>query len=125
MNITQFDIYLFGLLGSVKMLVFPAAMGFVAPGLLWVCLAATGSECDRENAGATRLLMALKRICITSAIALTILFFVPSQSTFAAMVLVPRIQQSEIIKRDFPALYEAARNHLLNSLTQKDSKHEE
>lgn len=40
--------------------------------------------------------------------------FIPSSKTYAAMVILPKIAQSDVIKKDVPEMYEAAKNLLLN-----------
>ncbi len=44
--------------------------------------------------------------------------FLPSSNTFAAMVVIPRITESEAIQKDLPELYKAAVEKLKEELAQ-------
>lgn len=60
----------------------------------------------------------LGRSLIITAIALAVsAVMLPSSSTFAAMVVVPKIAQSEAIQKDLPELYSAAVEKLKKELT--------
>lgn len=117
MNITALDIYLFGLLDKVDAVAFVAGLVGLITGLAWM-FSVTEDFMDEYRPR-------LKAACLSCCAVLILVFLIPSQGTFAAMVLLPRIQESEIIKRDFPMLYQAARDHLLNAVQpKKDTKHD-
>lgn len=116
MNITTLDIYLFGLLGKADAVRFVAGIVATVSGLIWALSFAEDALAVYRRR--------IKTACLSACAVLVLVFLIPSQGTFAALVLIPRIQESEIIKRDFPILYEAARDHLLRAVKPKDTKHD-
>lgn len=119
MNITALDIYLFGLLGNLeKVFSISVAATTVVGTFTLIASPILFEEGDRRV-----LMKCIKGFALAAAFAFLGLF-VPNQKTYAAMVLLPRIQESEIIKRDFPLLYQAARDHLLSTVTPKKEERE-
>jgi Na+/proline symporter len=119
MNITLI-IYIGGLLDSLRTVLVVIALLPVAV-LVAIWFGSTGEffeDCENWNEGAKKW---VKRGIWTTALSTSLACLLPSSNTFAAMVIVPRIIESEMIQKDMPEVYKAAKDQLLESLT-PDSK---
>lgn len=121
MNITAFDIYIYGLLTKLD-----GPASFVIPLGLFASLMSLAWWWSAFTEGADDLLPKARRRtiaigCISGLLA-CVWLAIPSANTFAAMVVIPKIAQSDVIQKDFPALYEAARKALMDAVQAKQSK---
>lgn len=113
-TITPLSIYLFGLLDKIN--TFCVVGIIVALGLSVPFIVTAGVENDW---------LPIKKywkiyVSVLSTLVLTATFL-PSSKTYAAMVILPQIAQSDVIKKDVPEMYEAAKNLLLDN-TKKAEK---
>jgi uncharacterized membrane protein YkvI len=116
MNITLI-IYIWGLLDSLRTVLIGAAVLPVAI-VVFLALCSMGEVFDDlENWNKKW----VKRGIWTTALSTIFACLLPSSNTFAAMVIVPRIIESEMIQKDMPEVYKAAKDRLLESL-KPDSK---
>ena len=55
-----------------------------------------------------RHLKTTKKMLILSIISAAIVTFIPNKQTFAAMIIIPEIAKSDVIKKDLPEIYDMA-----------------
>lgn len=123
-----FTIYLWGILDDVRIgciyLSCAAAALAIAPILIVAGTAEKGYfekwedyEIRRKK---ERSILKLTKIFLPiSLVILMIRTLIPSSNTFAAMVIIPEIVNSDVIKKDLPDLYKAAKDKLQESLVEK------
>lgn len=120
-----FTIYLWGILDDVRIgcvyLICVAAVLAIAPILIVAAMSGKGyleTEKDyqiRRSKGNS--ILKLTKIFLPVSLALLMIrTLIPSSNTFAAMVIVPEITNSDVIKKDLPDLYRAAMDKLKESL---------
>ena len=107
-SITPFSIYLFGILDGLKVL----AVSLV---LVELCIFIVSVILTEGEAWTRYKYVALSTIFFCCLLAV----FIPSSKTYAAMVILPKIAQSDVIKKDVPEMYEAAKNLLLDKNPEK------
>ena len=96
-----------------------AAAFFLAAALLLISFFFQSENQDKEAAAA--MTWAKRSLAIGLAF-LAAWVFIPSSKTIAAMVVIPAIAQSDVIKRDLPEIYSAAVNKLKEELGIKEAE---
>lgn len=111
-------IYVWGIADNVRgcLSALLAVAAFAAAGSIMAHVACKSE--DLEN-GARLAMVTFKRSITIGLPILVAWASVPSSKTIAAMVIIPTIANSEVIKRDIPDIYEAAISKLKEELTTK------
>lgn len=111
MTISPLTIYFWGIADGIQ-----GALAVLS--LSFLCLAAfcAGGWLDDHPASEEKMPAIIKRWFITGLILAFVWVLSPSSKTVAAMVIVPRIANSEALRRDVPELYAMAVDKLKESL---------
>lgn len=114
MNISL-TIYIWGLLDTLKQGLNALALFYV---FSLIVAAILGDELINEISGKLNIIVSrwLKYGAWLAVPAALISLFLPSSKTYAAMVIVPAIAQSDAIQKDLPEVYKAAVEKLKESL---------
>lgn len=78
---------------------------------------AMGVDCNQMK-DATAAIMAKigKRMLLWSILTGIMTLFIPSSNSFAVIVIAPKLIESDVVQKDMPELYEAAKVKLMESL---------
>lgn len=121
-----FTIYLWGILDDVRIgciyLICVAAVLAIAPILVIAATSGKGylethEDYESRRQKECRPFFRFTKIFLPISLALLMIrTLIPSSNTFAAIVIIPEITNSDVIKKDLPDLYKAAMDKLKESL---------
>ena len=80
------------------------------------------SESDGDAKSSDLYAARFKKLLTLGFVSLAAWILIPSSKTIAAMVVIPAIAQSDVIKRDLPEIYSAAVNKLKEELGIKEAE---
>jgi len=112
--ITATNIYLWGILGRVEVVLILAMIG-TGLASLFTTMAWLVEGFDLENR--VRL-----KVYAAFVVSMLLTVFVPSRETFAAMYVLPAIAKSEAVQKDLPEVYSMAVDFMKKQLSTKETK---
>jgi hypothetical protein len=121
-NMTTTMIYIWGIadnIGSAFTII--AIVGLVLAGVLLLISGVAKVE-SAEDETVTVLLAGFQKSLTAGLIALIVAALMPSSKTIAAMVVIPELANSDVIKRDLPDIYAAAIGKLKAELGVQEEK---
>jgi len=112
-SITPFSIYLYGLLDNLHTaaMIVVLVTGLLAFIAFLACFAENELDLLKPH---------WKKVVYSWLAILIFTIFMPSSKTYAAMVILPQIAQSDVLKKDVPEMYEATKKLLLETVKVKE-----